>query len=210
MGDNVEEIIEEFLNMEEFEVWDPHECKYFGPSTRTLIFFGEVDEDRSKALIGQILHLEQISELEPIKIYLNTQGGSLTEALAIYDIIKQVTCPVVIIATGLCASAGLLILSAGDYKIATLNTVFFYHQPVVSNGPITSTIDMTSFSEHYLYCKETADRIILSSSKMKKSDWNANFKNKTSFYFDVKKAISFNLIDDIIKPKKKNIKITKG
>jgi len=209
MNELKEALLNELIGDQDLHIWDPHEHKYFGPSTRSLAFFGDVNEDRSRLLISQILHLEQLSETEPITIFLNTQGGSLTEGLAIYDIIKQVSCPVIIAATGLCASAGLLILSAGDYKLASPNTIFFYHQPVMSDSSVTSTNDMISFSDHYNNCKEVADNIILKNSKMKKSVWNANFKNKTSFYFNSEQALSFNMINDIVESRKIKFKITK-
>jgi len=209
MNELKEALLNELIGEQNLQIWDPHEHKYFGPSTRSLAFFGDVNEDRARLLISQILHLEQLSETEPITIYLNTQGGSLTEGLAIYDTIKQVSCPVIIVATGLCASAGLLILSSGDYKLSTQNTIFFYHQPVMSDTSVSSTNDMVAFSEHYNSCKEIADNIILKNSKMKRSIWNANFKNKTSFYFNAEQAISFNLIDDIVESRKIKFKITK-
>jgi ATP-dependent Clp protease protease subunit len=209
MDDIKEAIISQLMEESDLSTWDPHEHKFYGPSTRTLAFFGDVNEDRSRLLISQILHLEQLSETDPITIHLNTQGGSLTDGLAIFDTIKQVSCPVIIVTTGLCASAGLLILSGGDYKLSTENTVFFYHQPVMSDSSVTSMNEMISFSDHYQSCKHIADSIILKNSKMKKSIWNANFKNKTSFYFNAEQALSFNLINDIVESRKIKFKITK-
>jgi ATP-dependent Clp protease, protease subunit len=210
MNDIKQAILNELISGDQdLTIWDPHEHKYFGPSTRALAFFGDVNEDRSRLLISQILHLEQLSETEPITIYLNTQGGSLTDGLAIYDTIKQVSCPVIVVVTGLCASAGLLILAGGDYKVSTENTIFFYHQPIMSDSSVNSSNDMISFSQHYNACKEIADNIILKNSKMKKSLWNANFKDKTSFYFNAQQALSFNLINDLVECRKVKFKITK-
>lgn len=209
MNELKEALLNELMGEQDLHVWDPHEHKYFGPSTRSLAFFGDVNEDRARLLISQILHLEQLSETEPITIFLNTQGGSLAEGLAIYDTIKQVSCPVIIATMGLCASAGLLILSAGDYKLSSPNTIFFYHQPIMSDSSVNSANDMVSFSDHYNNCKEVADNIILSNSKMKKSVWNSNFKNKTSFYFNAEQALSFNMINDITESRKIKFKISK-
>ena len=141
--------LEDLFSTKEIEIWDPHEHKYFGPSTRSLAFYGDVNEERARLLVSQILHLESLSEEEQITIYLNTPGGSLTDGLAIYDVIREVSCPVIVIAQGLCASAGLLIMAAADYKAASKNTIFFYHQPVVSDNSINSMNDMLSFSTHY-------------------------------------------------------------
>ena len=202
-------LLADLISDTSFDVWDPHENKFFGPTTRSLAFFGDVNEERVRLTISQILHLEELSETDPITLYLNTPGGSLTDALALYDTIKEVSCPVVVITTGLCASAGLLILSAADYKMASKSTIFFYHQPIMSDTHVNSANDMKSFSDHYDYCKEITDNIILSATKMKKSFWNNHFKNKTSFYFDVYQALDFKLLDQITSSRKTKFKIKK-
>lgn len=204
-----ESIVEELFSTNDINVWDPHEHKYFGPTTRSLVFYGDVNEDRARLLISQILHLESLSEEDQITIYLNTPGGSLTDGLAIHDVIKEVSCPVIIIAQGLCASAGLLIMAAADYKAASKNTTFFYHQPVVADSSINSMNDMLSFHNHYEYCKDVSDSIILESSKMRKNLWNKFFAGQTSFYFDTKKALEFKIIDEIVSSRKLNFKIKK-
>lgn len=204
-----ESIVEEMFSTKDINIWDPHEHKYFGPTTRSLVFYGDVNEDRARLLISQILHLESLSEEDQITIYLNTPGGSLTDGLAIHDVIKEVSCPVIIVAQGLCASAGLLIMAAADYKAASKNTTFFYHQPVVSDSSINSMNDMLSFHNHYEYCKDVSDSIILESSKMRKNLWNKFFAGQTSFYFDTKKALEFKIIDEIVSSRKLNFKIKK-
>ena len=208
--DNLKEILLQSVLQEDNQVWHPSEYKFFGPSTRALNFSSEVISETITPLISQILELEQMDPEEPIYLYLNTEGGSLTDGLALYDTIKNVSCPVIVIVTGLCASAGLVILSAADYAMATSNSVFFYHQPIISPGPINSVSDMQSLSSHYDYCSTVADDILKKKTKMKKTIWNNNFKDKTSFYFDADKALEFNLIDSLVKSRKVKFKIERG
>jgi ATP-dependent Clp protease, protease subunit len=210
MDDLKQALLQEFISSENFQVWDPHEHKYFGPSSRTLAFYGDVDETTARLLISQLLHLETLSETEPIVIHINTPGGSLTDGLAIHDTIKEISCPVIAIAQGMCASAGLLILAAADYKTASKNTIFFYHQPVATGKSINSMNDMLSFSEHYEYCKSISDSIILKSSKMRKSLWKKFFSNQTSLYFNVEQALEFKIIDEVVPLRKLKFKITKA
>ena len=208
--DNLKQLLlQELMSDETIEIWDPHEHKYFGASTRTLSFFGDVNYDRSRLLISQLLHLEELDDVEPIKIFLNTEGGSLTDGLAIYDAITNLSCPVIVIATGICASAGLLILTAADYKMATSNTVFYYHQPVISDSRVCSRQEIESLSEHYLYCQSTTDEIIRKKNRITKAVWNKKFLNKTSFYFNAEKALEFRLINDIMESRKVKFSIAK-
>jgi ATP-dependent Clp protease protease subunit len=202
MDDIKQELLESLGSKDKLQTWNCYEPKYFGPDSRTLPLFGEVENDQTLLLISQIKHLEEIDPEKPISIYLNTVGGSLTDGLAIYDAVTQASCPVLIRATGLCASVGLLILNAADYRMATPSTTFYYHQPLIEGSSVNSIQDMDSLKEYYASCKSIADDIVRKRSKIKKPVWKKNFGNRTSFYFDTKTALSFNLIDEITQSNK--------
>ena len=202
-------LISQLLMTNDFESWNCFEPKYFGADTRSIPFFTEVNQESALLLISQLKHLEELERDKPITIFLNSPGGSLTDALAIYDIITQLSCPVVVHTMGLCASAGLLILSAADYRVASPNTTFYYHQPVMDGSHINSMDNMNHLNEHYNYCKEITDDIIKSRTKIKKTVWNKNFEGKTNFYFNSDEAFGFKLIDLISESVKLDFEIQK-
>ena len=109
-----------FDTSESSESWMQGEIKYFGPSKRSLSFYCDVNRESALSLTSQLLELDSINT-EPIRIYINTEGGSLTDGFAIYDAIKNIESPVIGIVSGLCASAGLIILAACDYRMSTDN-----------------------------------------------------------------------------------------
>lgn len=193
----------------DFESWNCFEPKYFGAQTRSIPFFTEVNQNSALLLISQLKHLEELEQDKPITILLNSPGGSLTDALAIYDTITQISCPVIVHVMGLCASAGLLILSAADYRVASPNTTFYYHQPVMDGSHINSMDNMNHLNEHYSYCKKITDDIIKSRTKIKKTVWNKNFEGKTNFYFNSDEAFGFKLIDLISESAKLDFEIQK-
>lgn len=197
-----QELLQQLMSVQEIEPWQQFETKYFGPTTRTISFFGPVCKETSYAFISQLLHLAEEDPAEPITVWLNTEGGSLTDGLAIYDTIVNLPSPVLIYATGLCASAGLIILSAGDYRAATASTTFYYHQPVIEENFINSIKDMDELQSYYSASKEKLDQIIKDKTKMKKSVWNKNFEAKTAYYFYADQALEFNLIDKIVESSK--------
>ena len=190
----ITELISALTNI---DVWQPYEFKYFGTSTRCLSFFGDVTRDKTHLFMSQLMQLAEESREEPITVFLNTEGGSLTDGLAIYDAITDCPSPVVVVATGICASAGLIILSAGDYRVATKNTTFFYHEPIMQENLVNNLSDMNDLQKFYSYCKERMDTIIKDRSKMKKKKWKDFFEGKTSFYFSAQEALGFNLLDSI-------------
>tara|TARA_B100000902_G_C27257753_1_gene888873 strand:- start:264 stop:896 length:633 start_codon:yes stop_codon:yes gene_type:complete len=209
MNEFQQNIISQLLMSNDFESWNCFEPKYYGSDTRTLPFFNNVTKETALLLISQLKHLEELDSESPITIMLNTEGGSLTDGLAIYDTITQLSCPVIVHTLGLCASAGLLILSAGDYRLSSPNTTFYYHQPVMADSMINSMQNMNELNDYYSNCKDITDGIIRARAKIRKSLWTKNFEGKTNFYFDAETALSFNLIDSVTESKKLDYEIEK-
>lgn len=210
MNDIKNQIISSLVEtIDDTVVWSPTEPQYFGPTTRSLALYTDIDNSSALLINSQLRHLAYLKPDEPITLFINTEGGSLTDALSIYDTIQDIEPPVICVATGLCASAGLLILAAGDYKAATKNTVFYYHQPVFTQSTfINSKKDMESLNGFYDYCQTTVDQILKDTMGISDRMWKKNFDSSTGFYFDTQKAIKFNLIDKIIKSNKLDFEIS--
>ena len=81
--------------------------------TRTIIISGEINQALAERVSAQLLILEEISN-EPIKIFLNSQGGHVEAGDTIHDMIKFVKPRVIMIGTGWVASAGITIYLAAD------------------------------------------------------------------------------------------------
>jgi len=207
MNELQQKLISQLLLNSDFESWNCFEPKYFGPDSRTLPFFNIVNKDTALLIISQLKHLEELEPEKPITIMLNTQGGSLTDGLAIHNVITQLACPVIVHALGLCASAGLLILSAADYRVASPDTTFYYHQPVVEDSMINSMQSMSELNDYYSNCKKVTDDIIKARAKLKKTVWTKNFEGKTNYYFNSETALSFNLIDSVTESNKLDYEI---
>jgi len=98
-----------------------------------IIFLGcEVDDDIANALIAQLLFLDVDSQ-DPIHLYINSPGGSVTAGLAIYDMMKTVNCEVRTYCLGQASSMGSLLLAAGTQgqRYAMPNSRIMIHQPSV-------------------------------------------------------------------------------
>jgi ATP-dependent Clp protease protease subunit len=179
--------------------WSPRDVTYYGPLTRELCFWGPVNYESSLSIISQLKELEAIDPKSPITLNINTEGGSLSDAYAVYDTLRSIDCPIITIATGMCASAGLALLTAGDYRFASQNTIFFYHQTILDGNSLNSLEASEATHQAYEMCHTLYDRTIIENTKMTLSNWNENFKNRTVKYFDAKEALKYGFIDDIIK-----------
>lgn len=79
-----------------------------------IVYVGtEVDDGVANVVIAQLLHLESESPETPISLYLNSPGGSVTAALAIYDTMQFVRSPVATTCVGQAASSAALLLAGG-------------------------------------------------------------------------------------------------
>jgi len=99
--------------------------------TRSILLSGEINKDSADKFIRDLLILESESK-DPVKVYINSPGGDVDAGYAIYDMIRFVSCPVVLIGTGLVASAAALILLAvpAERRVGLPNSSYLIHQPL--------------------------------------------------------------------------------
>jgi len=97
-----------------------------------FLIFGEIDTAIAQSTVEWILNANYTIEDPPevLTIFINSAGGDLTAAWAIIDVMRGSSIPIRIIGLGQIASAGLLILSAGEkgMRILTENTSVMSHQ----------------------------------------------------------------------------------
>ena len=193
-----EQIIEEIMHQE--PSWSLGDIAYFGPANRSISIAGPIDYKSSYPITSQLLELNARSN-EPIKLHINTEGGTLSDSFAIYDTIKTIRAPVYAITQGMCASGGLILLLACEKKFSTENTIFFYHQPILSTEGFNSLDSSQEIAKAYELFNNLYDNTIKKETSIKEKDWLNNFKGKTTKYFTANEAKKFGFIDTIIKGK---------
>ena len=107
--------------------------------TRTIFISGEINQELAEKVSTQLLLLQEMGE-EPIKLFINSQGGHVESADTIHDIIKFIKPKVIMIGTGWVASAGITIYLAAEKenRYSLPNTRYMIHQPLGGfNGPAT-------------------------------------------------------------------------
>lgn len=97
-----------------------------------IVFLGhDIDDIIANLVIAQMLHLESEDPDKDISLYINSPGGSVTAALAIYDTMQFIRCDVATICIGQCASGAAILLAAGaaGKRSALPNSRVLIHQP---------------------------------------------------------------------------------
>ena len=79
-----------------------------------IIFLGvPIDDDVANIIQAQLLYLASTDDQADISLYLNTPGGQVSSGLAIYDTMQLISPDVATICTGMAASMGSVLLTAG-------------------------------------------------------------------------------------------------
>ncbi len=99
--------------------------------TRTLLIYGRIDQSVAEDVTQKLLLLSATSN-DPIKLFINSQGGHVESGDTIFDMIRFVKPRVKIIGTGWVASAGALIYSSVplEDRYSLPNTRYMLHQPL--------------------------------------------------------------------------------
>lgn len=98
-----------------------------------IIFLGlPIDDYVANIIEAQLLYLDSSDPGKDIQIYFNTPGGSVHAGLGIYDTMQYITADVATICTGMAASMGAILLSAGKKgkRSALKHSRIMIHQPM--------------------------------------------------------------------------------
>lgn len=112
-----------------------------------IIFLGApIYDDAANIIQAQLLFLESVDPEKDIQIYINSPGGSVSAGLGIYDTMQLVASDVATICTGLAASMGAVLLTAGapGKRSALPHSRVMIHQPLGGAQGQASDIEITA------------------------------------------------------------------
>lgn len=126
-----------------------------------IIFLGsEINDDIANLIIAQMLHLESDDPEKDISFYINSPGGVVTSALAIYDTMQYIKPDVSTICIGQAASGAALLLATGQAKkrYALTNSRVLIHQP--HGGAQGQAVDIEIQAKEIIRTRELLDKIL--------------------------------------------------
>jgi len=99
---------------------------------RIIFLVGPIDDNISSLICAQMLFLESEDSEKDVFLYINSPGGAVTSALAMYDTMQYIRPAVSTICIGQAASAGALLLASGSKgkRHALPNRRIMVHQPL--------------------------------------------------------------------------------
>ena len=126
-----------------------------------IVFVGSpIDDALANLVTAQLLFLAAQDPDKDIQLFINSPGGSLGSALAIYDVMQYVRPKIATICTGLAASGGSLLLAAGEpgLRMSLPHAQVLIHQPW-TQGMQGQASDIEIHARELLRQRETMVRI---------------------------------------------------
>lgn len=164
--------------------------------TRTILFSGEVNKENAEKAIRQLLILAADSD-DPIRFLIDSPGGDVDAGFAIYDMIRFIKPKVYMIAMGLAASAGALILLAADKKdrFGLPNSHYLIHQPL-SFGMRGVATEIEIHAKEIEKTKKKINELI--AEKTKKPLKTVEKDTDRDYWLNAEEALEYGLIGKII------------
>jgi ATP-dependent Clp protease protease subunit len=173
-----------------------------------IIFLGmPITDIVANSIIAQLLYLEHENPDKDIYFYINSPGGAVNAALAIYDTMQFIKPDVVTIGIGLVASAASVLLAAGTKgkRFSLPNTEILLHQLMA--GPIEGqAVEIEITAKRIMKMKQKINEILAkhTGQPLEKIEKDTD----RDFWLTPEEAVEYGLIDKIIE-KRESVKTTK-
>jgi ATP-dependent Clp protease, protease subunit len=162
-----------------------------------IIFLGvPIDDTVANIIQAQLLFLESTDPTKDIQIYLNSPGGHVHAGLGIYDTMQYISADVATICTGMAASMGAILLTAGakGKRSALKHSRVMIHQPMGGAQGQASDIEITA--REILKIKAELYNIIAEHTG--KSLKQIEKDSDRDYWMTSEEALKYGMIDEIL------------
>ncbi len=162
-----------------------------------IIFLGsDVNEASANTIVAQLLFLQAQDAKKDIYFYINSPGGSVYDALAIYDTMQYVTNDIQTVGIGVQASAAAFLLSSGTKgkRFALPNATVMIHQP--SSGTRGKVTDQQIDLEESLRIKKLLESIMAKNTGQKAAKIHEDMERDK--WLTAQQAKDYGIVDDVI------------
>ena len=162
-----------------------------------IVFIGlPIDDTMASIVIAQLLFLQGEDPIEPISVYINSPGGSVSAGLAIYDTMRYISPEVHTWCVGTAASMAAILLAAGEqgHRYALPHSKMLIHQPW-SQGISGQATDVAIQAEEIINTRRVLNDILAEHTGQDLSTIERD--TERDFYMTAIAAREYGLIDQI-------------
>lgn len=169
---------------------------------RIVFVNGAISDESANLVVAQLLFLQSEDAKKDIVMYINSPGGSVSAGLAIYYTMQYLSCDVSTVCTGMAASMGSLLLTAGarGKRFILPHAEVMIHQPL-TQGISGQATDIGIYANHILQTKDILTHMYVIHTGEKRSKIEADLERDT--FLSAQQAKDYGphgLVDSIIAP----------
>lgn len=182
------------------EMPDPLQEKFL--KTRQILLSGEIDKDLADKIVRQLLILEADDDKKTIYMYIDSPGGDVDAGFAIFDMIRFIKAPVVLVGMGLIASAATLVLLAvpKDKRVGLPNSRYLIHQPMLGGTMQAVATDIEIHAKEMEKTRAQLNKIIADETGTSLEQVTKD--TERDYWLDADEAVKYGLISGIVSNRK--------
>jgi len=163
---------------------------------RVVFLIGEINHVSASRVIMQMLYLQSVKRDQDINLYINSPGGVVDDTLAMYDIMRFLTCDIATYCIGRAESGGAIVFMAGKKgkRYILPNAKVMIHQPY--GGVYGQTSDIEIQAEEILKTKNTLISIMAKCTGQ--SIDRVRDDSERDRFFDAKEAVKYGICDEVL------------
>lgn len=164
----------------------------------TYTFYDGVTADTIKPALAELSKWSRRFPGKPMKIIVNSPGGSVIAGLALFDYIQELRKSghhITVVALGMAASMGGILLQAGDKRVVGANAMVLIHEVSSgTSGTVSAMGDSLEFSRRLWekLAKILAQRSTMSAEQVKEACY------KKDWWLDAEEAVKLGFADEIL------------
>lgn len=167
---------------------------------RVILINQEIDDAIIEMATMQIIKFNKedlgkpVEERKPIRVYVSTNGGSITDGFSLIDVMLQSKTPIHTINISKAYSMGFLIMLGGSERSGFSNSTYLLHDGM--KGEISTGSKFKDTSRFYEEMDERIKKYIVERTNIPESTYDANFAKE--WYMYSSEAKSLGVINGII------------
>jgi len=160
-----------------------------------IMLTGSINEELASVVKAQLLFLGDADKKNPVKMFIDSGGGSITAGLGILDVMQTIPNEIITICSGQCASMAAVLLSQGDKRLIYPNARVLIHQPLMQ-GLGGQATDITLHANEINRMKALLYKLMAAKSGQTEDKIRQDCER--DYILDAAAAIEYGLVDGYV------------
>ena len=164
---------------------------------RRVFLEGEINHEMAMRLVSQLLYLDEDAQ-EPVKLYINSPGGSVNAGLMLYDVLASMKAPVERYCVGMAASMAAVLLAGGSQgtRFILPHSEVMIHEPLLAAGMGGSATSLKRKADSIMETRQMINEMLAkhTGKTVEEIDEATAFDN----YMNAEESVAFGLCDEVV------------